>query len=58
MALVATAGALVGGLAAAWYYRRTVSLLRSLPEGSEDSNFGIFPHPGTDEHSPDSDLET
>lgn len=57
IALVATAGVLAGGLAAAWYYRRTVSLFRSLPEGSDDSNFGIFPTSRTGEHSSDFDPE-
>ena len=47
IALVATASLLVGGLAAAWYYRRTVSLLRNHPVDQEDSNFGIF-SPGED----------
>jgi hypothetical protein len=42
IALVAAASALAGGLAAAWFYRRTVSLLQNPPNPSEDSNFGIF----------------
>ncbi len=48
IALVATASVLVGGMAAAWYYRRTVSLLQNHPADLEDSNFGIFP-PGEDQ---------
>lgn len=43
IALVAAASALAGGLAAAWFYRRTVSLLQNPPDASENSNFGIFP---------------
>ena len=52
IAIVAATSALAGGLAAAWYYRRTVSLLQNPPEPSEDSNFGIFP-PGGDPEDED-----
>lgn len=40
--LVAAASALAGGLAAAWYYRRTVFLLQNPPAGPDNSNFGIY----------------
>ncbi len=49
IAVVAAVSLLAGGLAAAWYYRKTVSLLQNPPSGPGDSNFGIF--------SPDPDAE-
>ncbi len=38
---IAATSALVGGLAAAWYYRRTLSRLRQADQNPYDPNFGI-----------------
>ena len=38
---VAAASALVGGLAAAWFYRKTVSRLRNSEPHVENTDFGI-----------------
>lgn len=38
---IAAASAVVGGLAAAWYYRRTLSRLRQADQNPYDPNFGI-----------------
>lgn len=39
--LVAAASALVGGLAAAWWYRKTLKTLRQTGETNPNPNFGI-----------------
>jgi hypothetical protein len=38
---IAAASAVAGGLAAAWFYRRTLSRLRQAEQNPSDSNFGI-----------------
>jgi hypothetical protein len=38
---VATASALAGGLAAVWFYRKTLTHLRNAESGPENSNFRI-----------------
>jgi len=45
---VAAASALAGGLAAAWFYRKTVTHLRNAELGPENSNFRIHTR-GTDD---------
>ena len=42
---VAAASALAGGLAAAWWYRKTLTKLRQADESTPNSHFGI---PGDD----------
>jgi hypothetical protein len=39
--LVATASALAGGLAAAWWYRKTLKTLRQSGEITQNPHFGI-----------------
>jgi hypothetical protein len=39
--VVAVASALAGGLAAAWWYRKTLSRLQEAEEGAETPQFGI-----------------
>jgi hypothetical protein len=41
--LVAAASALVGGLAAAWWYRKTLHTLRQTEEFDSNPEFGISP---------------
>lgn len=41
--LVAAGSAFVGGLAAAWWYRKTIQTLRQNGEIGANSNFGISP---------------
>jgi hypothetical protein len=38
---IAAASALAGGLAAAWYYRKTLETLRQADAGSAPPDFGI-----------------
>jgi hypothetical protein len=38
---IAAASAVAGGLAAAWFYRHTLSRLRQADQNPSDSNFGI-----------------
>lgn len=38
---IAAASAVVGGLAAAWFYRKTLSRLQQADQNPNDSNFGI-----------------
>jgi hypothetical protein len=38
---IAAASAVAGGLAAAWFYRRTLSRLHQAGQNPSDSNFGI-----------------
>jgi hypothetical protein len=45
---IAATSALAGGLAAAWFYRKTVSRLQNAVETTENSNFGM-PGGGADE---------
>ena len=45
---IAAASALAGGLAAAWFYRKTVSRLQNAVETPQNSNFGI-PETGSGE---------
>ena len=44
---IAAASALVGGLAAAWYYRKTLNTLREAESQGENPDFGI-PDPETE----------
>ncbi len=39
--VVAVASALVGGLAAAWFYHKTLAKLRSAEEENQHSEYGI-----------------
>jgi hypothetical protein len=48
--IAAAASALVGGLAAAWWYRKTLKTLRQTEEINQNSKFGI----STDEADPGS----
>jgi hypothetical protein len=41
MGLLAAASALAGGLAAAWWYRKTLSRLQEAEDGVADPQFGI-----------------
>jgi hypothetical protein len=41
LGMIATASALAGGLAAAWWYRNTVSKLRQAGEEPTNPHFGI-----------------
>jgi membrane associated rhomboid family serine protease len=41
VAIAAATSALLGGLAAAWYYRRTISRLQQAEQNGPDSKFGI-----------------
>jgi len=41
LTLIAAVSALTGGLAAAWYYRRTLSRLQHADSNCSDSKFGI-----------------
>ena len=46
---VAVGGALVGGLLAAWWYRKTLHKLRQAEDDSENPHFGILTDsPGDD----------
>jgi hypothetical protein len=51
--VIATASALVGGLAAAWWYRKTLINLREAEESANNSKFGIL----GEERESDSDHE-
>jgi hypothetical protein len=42
--VIATASALAGGLATAWYYRRTLNQLRQAENGISHSEIRIFEH--------------
>jgi hypothetical protein len=46
---VAAASALAGGLAAAWFYRKTVTRLQNADSGMENSNFRIHTRKTDDE---------
>jgi hypothetical protein len=48
LGVVAVASALLGGIAAAWWYRKTVQKLHETGENSDNPHFGI----GSD-HSPE-----
>ena len=41
LGLVAAASALAGGVAAAWWYRKTLNKLHESGENTENSHFGI-----------------
>lgn len=41
MGVVAAASALAGGLAAAWFYRKTLARLREAEGDASDSGYGI-----------------
>ena len=41
--ILAVASAIAGGLAAAWWYRKTLKTLRQTGETDQDPNFGIPP---------------
>jgi hypothetical protein len=47
--LVATASALAGGLAAAWWYRKTLKTLRQSEEIVQNPHFGIQKDTPSDE---------
>jgi hypothetical protein len=46
---VAAASALVGGLAAAWWYRKTLAKLHQAGESTQNSKFRISAEPPDDE---------
>jgi hypothetical protein len=50
--LVAAASALAGGMAAAWWYRKTLNKLHESGENAENPQFGISEDSGS-EDSPD-----
>jgi hypothetical protein len=52
LGVVTAASALVGGLAAAWWYRKTLEKLREGPESTENPDFRISA-PKPDEEDPD-----
>ncbi|MGB8846944.1 MAG: hypothetical protein WCC73_14770 [Terracidiphilus sp.] len=47
---IAAASAVIGGLAAAWYYRHTLSRLRQAGQNPNDPNFGISEERTHDEY--------
>jgi hypothetical protein len=49
---VAAASALLGGLAAAWWYRKTLKKLRESGESAENPEFGISDDPLSAEEAP------
>lgn len=46
---IAAVSALAGGLAAAWFYRNTLTHLQQADTESTDTNFGISSRPRDDE---------
>jgi hypothetical protein len=50
---IAAASALAGGLAAAWYYRKTLDTLRQVESNSANSDFGV--HEDTADPTADND---
>ncbi len=47
---IAAVSALAGGIAAAWFYRKTLKKLQHAGAGAENSNFGISePKPGDED---------
>jgi len=48
--IVATASALAGGLAAAWWYRKTLKSLRQSSEITPNPHFGIPKDDSDEEH--------
>jgi hypothetical protein len=48
LALLTAASALAGGVATAWFYRKTLAKLRETGENSKNSHFGISPDPKAD----------
>jgi hypothetical protein len=46
---IAVASALLGGIAAAWWYRKTVQKLHETGENSNDPHFGIDSGRSTEE---------
>jgi hypothetical protein len=50
---VAVASALLGGVAAAWWYRKTVQKLHETGENSNNPHFGIDPDQSHEETSED-----
>jgi hypothetical protein len=49
LGVVAAASVLAGGLAAAWWYRKTLTQLRQTEEKPENSHFGISGNDSGDE---------
>jgi hypothetical protein len=47
---VAAASALAGGLAATWFYRKTLTRLQNSESGPENSNFRIHDHSVDGDH--------
>jgi len=47
--VVAAASALAGGMAAAWWYRKTLHRLRQAEEGSVNPHFGISEEDDSDD---------
>jgi hypothetical protein len=47
---VAAASALAGGIAAAWWYRKTLTKLRQTDENLQNPHFGIPPDDSADEN--------
>ena len=41
LGIIAVASALVGGLAAAWWYKKTLTRLQQAEEGKENPQYGI-----------------
>jgi hypothetical protein len=50
-ALLTAASALAGGVATAWFYRKTLAKLRETGENPKNSQFGISRDPVTDDVS-------
>ncbi len=54
IAFITAGSALAGGLAAAWWYRKTLAKLRETGETSQNSHFGISTE--QDSQGPEEDL--
>jgi hypothetical protein len=54
-ALLTAATALAGGVATAWFYRKTLERLRETGENPQNSHFGISPGHRTDDEAEDGD---
>jgi len=53
LGVVAVASALLGGIAAAWWYRKTVQKLHETGENGNNPHFGINPDHPADENADD-----
>jgi hypothetical protein len=56
-ALLTAASALAGGVATAWFYRKTLTKLRETGENPKNSHFGILTEKSTDNGADDTSDE-